>query len=225
MMARIRTLKPEFFTSHDIVSMTPLARLFYASLWCESDREGRLKWSTKTLKIRYFPVDDCDLDRLAQELIERGNLILYEVDGKKYAFLPNFTTHQVINNREAQSFIPPLKGRERKGRKGSHVRDATLTRELPDWIEREPWDNWIEMRKKQKKPPTEAAIKLAINTLDKLRSEGNNPTDVLNQSTFHSWQGLFPVKDSGSSANGKPKTAFDQSLEPAHEGDGEHGED
>jgi hypothetical protein len=40
-MARIRTIKPEFFTSEDIVSLTPLARLFYVSLWCEADREAR----------------------------------------------------------------------------------------------------------------------------------------------------------------------------------------
>ena len=43
-MSRIRSIKPEFFTSEDIVSMTPLARLFYVSLWCEADREGRLDW-------------------------------------------------------------------------------------------------------------------------------------------------------------------------------------
>lgn len=43
-MARIRTIKPEFFTSEDIVSLSPLARLFYVSLWCEADREGRLDW-------------------------------------------------------------------------------------------------------------------------------------------------------------------------------------
>ena len=54
-MARIRTIKPEFFTSEDIVGMTPLARLFYVALWCESDREGRLEWKPNTFKLRYLP--------------------------------------------------------------------------------------------------------------------------------------------------------------------------
>lgn len=132
-MARIRTIKPEFFTSEDIVSMTPLARLFYVSLWCESDREGRLEWKPNTFKLRYLPGDDCDVPALAEELTERGLILLYEVDGKKYAEIPTFKEHQVINNRESESHIPARvtdasgtresgregrKGKEGKGREG-----------------------------------------------------------------------------------------------------------
>jgi len=54
-MARIRTIKPEFFTSEDIVSLTPHARLLYIAMWCEADKEGRMTWRPKTLKMRYFP--------------------------------------------------------------------------------------------------------------------------------------------------------------------------
>lgn len=106
-MARIRTIKPEFFTSSDIVSLTPLARLFYVSLWCESDREGRLSWNLRTFKLRYFPGDDCSISDLADELVSAGLVIPYEVDGKPYAEIPTFSEHQVINNRESQSVIPP----------------------------------------------------------------------------------------------------------------------
>ena len=105
-MARIRTIKPEFFTSEDIVSLTPLARLFYVSLWCESDREGRLEWKPKTFKLRYLPGDDCNVEQLGQELIGAGLVVLYEVDGKTYAEIPSFTKHQIINNRESESQIP-----------------------------------------------------------------------------------------------------------------------
>ena len=116
-MARIRTIKPEFFTSEDIVSLTPLARLFYVSLWCESDREGRFEWKPKTLKFRYLPGDTCNVDALGDELVQAGLIVLYEVDGKKYAEIPGFKKHQVINNRESESTIPPI------------CADATLTRE------------------------------------------------------------------------------------------------
>ena len=44
-MARIRSIKPEFFTSDDICALSPLARLLYVGLLCEVDREGRLVWS------------------------------------------------------------------------------------------------------------------------------------------------------------------------------------
>jgi hypothetical protein len=105
-MARIRTIKPEFFTSEDIVSMSPLARLFYVSLWCEADREGRFEWKPKTFKLRYLPGDNCDMDMLSSELIDAGLVILYQVEGKTYAEIPTFKKHQVINNRESDSEIP-----------------------------------------------------------------------------------------------------------------------
>lgn len=130
-MARIRTIKPEFFTSEDIVSLTPLARLFYVSLWCEADREGRFEWKPKTFKLRYLPGDNCDVDMLAQELFDAELVLLYEVDGKTYAEIPTFEKHQVINNRESESTIPPrvkhasntrTRGREgRKGKEGDSV--------------------------------------------------------------------------------------------------------
>jgi len=106
-MARIRTIKPEFFTSEDIVSLTPLSRLFYQSLWCEADREGRMEWKPRTFKLRYFPGDNCDIESMAQELIDAGLVIVYEANGKQYAEVPSFKKHQVINNREAESEIPP----------------------------------------------------------------------------------------------------------------------
>lgn len=105
-MARIRTIKPEFFTSEDIVGMTPLARLFYVSLWCEADREGRFEWKPGTFKMRYFPGDNCDINALATELIDKGLVVLFSANGKNYAEIPTFTEHQVINNRETESSIP-----------------------------------------------------------------------------------------------------------------------
>jgi|GEM_PF-941252 len=105
-MARIRTIKPEFFTSEDIVRLSPLARLFYIGLWCEADREGRLTWKPFTLKLRYLPADPVDIDEISSELINNKLLITYKVDNEEYAFIPKFLKHQVINMKEAQSKIP-----------------------------------------------------------------------------------------------------------------------
>lgn len=65
---------------------------------------------------------------------------------------------------------------------------------LPDWIPEKSWDAFVEMRKKLKKPMTDYAKQLAINDLLKLRERGHPPEAVLNQSTLHSWQGLFEIK-------------------------------
>lgn len=135
-MARIRTIKPEFFTSEDIVALTPLSRLFYVSLWLEADRAGRLEWKPRTFKFRYFPADDCDIEKMGDELVKAGLIVLYDND--QYAEIPSFAKHQVINNRESDSDIPPRvkeasvvvlaegrkEGKEGKEGKGSRVTDA-----------------------------------------------------------------------------------------------------
>ena len=102
-MARIRTVKPEFFTSEDICALTPLARLLYIGTWLEADREGRLEWKPKTLKTRYLPNDECDIRVLCTELIAQGLVVLYR-DG--LAYIPTFLEHQFINPREGKSKLP-----------------------------------------------------------------------------------------------------------------------
>lgn len=102
-MARIRTIKPEFFTSEDIVSLSPMARILYIALWCEADREGRLVWKPLTFKLRYLPADDCDIRALCDEIVERGLVRLY---GEGYAVIPAFAAHQHINPRESASQLP-----------------------------------------------------------------------------------------------------------------------
>jgi hypothetical protein len=102
-MARIRTIKPEFFTSEDIVELEPMARLLYIALWCEADKEGRLAWKPKTFKMRYFPADDCNIDALADALVTRDLVCLY---GDSLAWIPSFKDHQHINPREKPSVLP-----------------------------------------------------------------------------------------------------------------------
>jgi hypothetical protein len=137
-VGRIRTVKPEFFTSEDIVALPAMSRLLYIATWCEADREGRLYWKPKTFKIRYFPADDCDINKMCADLIDAGLVKLY---GDGLAYVPKFSAHQHVNPRETASSLPaPAEisrvrhasarvsdvqgGKERKGRKGTRVDDA-----------------------------------------------------------------------------------------------------
>lgn len=103
-MARIRTIKPEFFTSDDVVALTPWARLLYIALWCEADREGRLQWKPGTFKRRYFPDDQVDIDALCNELVQRRLVVLY--GDSALGYIPTFRDHQHINPRETASSLP-----------------------------------------------------------------------------------------------------------------------
>ena len=115
-MAYIRTIKSTFFTSYDIVTLSPLARLLYIALWTEADREGRLTWRPGNFKLRFLPGDRCDIDELCGELLKACLVVTYTIDGNSYAEIPTFKRHQVINNRERKSELPP------------RVNDATGTR-------------------------------------------------------------------------------------------------
>lgn len=119
-MARIRTIKPDFFTSEDVVALSPLARLLFIATWLEADREGRFIWRPNTLKLRYLPGDNCDISELVEELLDAGLVVTYEANGKTYAEIPSFTRHQFINNRESESTIP------------ARVTDAMTTRATRD---------------------------------------------------------------------------------------------
>lgn len=121
-MARIRTIKPEFFTSEDIVSLSPMARLLYIALWCEADREGRMLWKPRTFKMRYFPADDCDVIALCKELTDAGLVRLY---GDGLAHVPSFSKHQHLNPREAVSQLAEPDAPVTRGRRVS-------TRHSPD---------------------------------------------------------------------------------------------
>ena len=110
-MARIRTIKPEFFKHEElyeaeIEEKLPL-RLAFAGLWCQCDREGRFKWRPNQIKLDVLPYDKCDFSRVLDALATRGFVVEYESDtGDRYGFVPSFLAHQVINNRESQSQLP-----------------------------------------------------------------------------------------------------------------------
>lgn len=125
-MARIRTIKPDFFTSEDIVELEPMARLLYIALWCEADREGRMAWKPRTFKMRYLPGDDCDIDALCDALVTRGLVCLY---GDGLAYIPAFGAHQHVNPREAASTFPdPAANNSRVSDASTRVQQSPVTR-------------------------------------------------------------------------------------------------
>ena len=164
-MARIRTIKPEFFTSDDICALSPRARLLYIGLWCEADREGRLVWAPRGFKRRYLPDDDCDIDALCRELTDRTLVRLY---GDGLAVIPTFATHQHVNPREAASKLAPppahlhapsrvidaspsvadaqggREPKEREGREGAGRRPPGTAHTLPEgWTPGENDRGWV----------------------------------------------------------------------------------
>lgn len=104
-MARIRSIKPEFWSDDSVIDCSPLARLMFIGTWNFADDAGNLDRSAKQLKTRIFPVDDVDCEPLVEELLTHGLLIEYSVSGKKYLHIPGFADHQIIN-RPSKPVVP-----------------------------------------------------------------------------------------------------------------------
>ncbi|MET4210508.1 hypothetical protein [Bradyrhizobium sp. LA2.1] len=109
-MARIRSIKPEFFRHEALYEAErdtglPL-RIAYSGLWTAADREGRFRWSPRQLKLDCLPYDDVDFSRVLDALTTRGFIVRYAVEGKEYGCIPSWHQHQVINNREKASDLP-----------------------------------------------------------------------------------------------------------------------
>ncbi|MEC9345507.1 MAG: hypothetical protein VYB54_04720 [Pseudomonadota bacterium] len=109
-MARIRTIKPDFFRHEglfDLEQETGLpVRLAFAGLWTVADKKGRFEWRPRRIKTEVMPYDDVDFSRVLDALATRGYVVRYSVDGVEYAYIPSWERHQAINNRERDSDLP-----------------------------------------------------------------------------------------------------------------------
>ena len=104
-MARIRSIKPDFWTDEKIVELPYEVRLFFIGSWNFADDNGNLQRSAKKLKMQIFPADVIDCEPLIQSLINHGLLIEYSLNGEEYLHIKGFKTHQVVN-RPSKSNIP-----------------------------------------------------------------------------------------------------------------------
>ena len=145
-MARIRTIKPEFWTDEKIVELSPFARLLFIGLWNFADDEGRLVYSPKRLKLQIFPADDLDVSELFAEIRGEKLATFYEVDNIQYLEVSGFSKHQKIDKRSPSKLPPPPppaeaprvvptegKGKEGKGKegKGRRKREAVAKSAAP----------------------------------------------------------------------------------------------
>lgn len=106
-MARIRTIKPEFFRHEglqDLEAENPgsCVMLVFAGLWGHCDKAGRFEWKPRMLKLDILPFIEFDMGGTLALLCEAGFLRKYEIDGKQYGEIYSFEKHQRINGKEAQ---------------------------------------------------------------------------------------------------------------------------
>lgn len=109
-MARIRTIKPDFFRHEglqDLEADNPgsYIMLTFAGLWTICDKEGRFEWRPRIIKLDILPFLDFDMEDTLMLLQRFSYVSQYEIDGKIYGLVHEFKKHQRINGKEAQD--PP----------------------------------------------------------------------------------------------------------------------
>ncbi len=125
-MARIRTIKPDFFR-HEGLQELELAHpgeypmFVFAGLWGHCDKAGRFEWKPRMLKLDILPFLDFDMAGTL-EILERADFVRrYEVDGKTYGVIDSFPDHQRIGGKEAQD---PEKYPEPPEKQEGSIREA-----------------------------------------------------------------------------------------------------
>lgn len=134
-MARIRTIKPEFFLNEQLSGCELADRLLFIGLWTQADRAGRLEDRPLRLKAALFPYDDLNIDQALGRLANAGLICRYEgTSGQRLIAIPTWGKHQQPHIREKASDLPPPPcqhsagtiqtpvepvGREGKGREGN----------------------------------------------------------------------------------------------------------
>jgi len=148
-MARIRSIKPDFWTSEQVMECLPIARLMFVGMWNFADDHGRMPCAPKTIKAQVFPADEIDpatIRGMIDELSKNGLIRIYVVDGKEYLLITGWHHQRIDKRQEAKYPDPPaersttvrrkvatdLKGSEGIGEDRSGISPAAAVDDWPD---------------------------------------------------------------------------------------------
>ena len=130
-MARIRTVKPGFFTDEKLAGCSPHARLLAIGLLQLADVEGRILDVPMQIHAHCFPWEAMvKVSALLGELEVIGYVIRYENGGKRYLCVPGFKTHQRLSGKEAStpSVFPPPPDNSTKKQEVTEGENGTASR-------------------------------------------------------------------------------------------------
>jgi hypothetical protein len=114
-MARIRTVKPEYWSSPDTAACEdPWARLLFIAMWNWADDNGRGTANAKELAGFAFPNDDkiepSDVRRMLGGIRRAFGVDFYVIDGRPYYAIPSWDRHQKIDKRGTGKYPGPEQG-------------------------------------------------------------------------------------------------------------------
>jgi hypothetical protein len=221
-MARIRTIKPDFWRDESLAMVSPEACLLAIGLLNHCDDEGYFNANPKLVESDIFPLRELSKKTtvLIQELCTIGYLELFQgEDGKTYGHVKNFEKHQVINKKtpskikhlcdlpcdyQTTTVVLPT-GKERNGSGKEKEKKATFVA-TPEGVSQSVWDEFIAHRKAKKAKVTELVIEGIAKEASKA---GWSLEDALKETIVRNWQSFKADWVA-------PKQAFANKYDVAH---------
>jgi len=75
---------------------------------------------------------------------------------------------------------------------------------IPDFVDRETWNAYVQMREKIKKPITsEFTAKIILKRLEEFKNQGNDVNKVIEQSIISNWVNVYPIQHKEGKADGQ----------------------
>lgn len=120
-MARIRSIKPTFWTDEKLAELAREARLtFIGLISAMADDYGRLRGSPRLVRGSVYPMDDDitarDVEAHLAQLEGAGVIRRYAVNGEQYIEIVNWAKHQKID-RPSDSLLPAFVERSSNDRR------------------------------------------------------------------------------------------------------------
>lgn len=187
-MARIRTIKPEFWTSEQIVECSPIARLMFIGMWNFCDDGGNHPASYKTLKMEVFPGDEISIAQIevyANELLSNELIVQYDGgNGRQYWHVtgwdhqkidrpnpkhPSYDKEKIVeqsaNDQRTIGEQSPPEGKGREGKVKEETKEKIIKKEIDPELKKLLHDvddqvinDFSILRKQKKAPITESAV-------------------------------------------------------------------
>jgi len=155
-MARIRTIKPEFWRNRQLARVTDFARLLAIALLNISDDEGYFEADPLLIRGDVFPfLNDYGTITVAlRELCGIGYIQILTTETKgDIGFIPTFTKHQVINKKSKSKLKESFEKTRVLNTFNEHSGSTTVSL-LDDYIlEQGTGNREVEKEKEKEKPP------------------------------------------------------------------------
>lgn len=242
-----RIIKESIRTSEDVNRMTDFQFRLWVSLITYVDDYGRGDARPEIIKGSCFPLRDRitkkDIEAALEALADIGCVSLYEVDGKPYLYFPTWESHQRIQTKKSRFPAPDIEEnaihRDSPSSTVSHRESPPESNPNPNpnpnpkenpnpnpnragyaasEALNEAITNFIEFRKKIKKPMTDLAVELLLKELNKLSNSEEEQIAIINQSILNGWQGVFALKEGGTNRENRGTSSFGRGSRGTSEG-------